>query len=198
MLSVGPKVLTMIGIISLTASCASTPPTTFYVLETQSQPVVRAAKSVKKHIIGIGPLSIPALLERKQIITHTDQNTVKIAEFHQWAAPLKDSIAQVLTQNLTALQSHNVIRAYPWSAYGPVDYRIVIDIVRFDTQPGQTANIEAQWSIINEKTQDIVTFDQLIIEHPLTDTSYQATVKALSGGLYELSHQLSRSLDQLK
>ena len=104
-----PKVLTAIGLITLLTACTSSPPTHFYVLETQSLPSAVTADSPKKNIIGIGPISLPTLLDRKQIITRSDQNTIQIAEFHQWAAPLRDNIAAVLTQNLAALQTHNVI-----------------------------------------------------------------------------------------
>lgn len=192
------KILRVIVIINLLAACTSTPPTHFYILTTQSSPAAAVADGGKKSSIGVGPISIPTLLERKQIIIRTDQNTVQIAEFHQWAAPLKDNIAEVLTQNLTALQPRRVIRAYPWSTYGSVNYRVLIDIDRFDSQPGRSVILEARWTIIDEKTHVIVTNDKSRFEHPLTETSYPATVKALSGVLYELSQELSQAFEQLK
>jgi uncharacterized lipoprotein YmbA len=197
MLPLFQKVLTTIGIIALISACTVSSPTQFYVLETQRLPGVVAADGPKKCVIGIGPISIPALLERKQIITRSDQNTVHVAEFHQWAAPLRDNIAEVLTQNLVALQTQNVIRGYPWSAYGTVNYRLIVEIDRFDTQPGHTVILEARWAIRNEKTQAIVLNNQTRIEHSLSDTSYAATVKALSRVLYEFSQQLALAIDHL-
>ena len=74
---------------SLLTACASAP-TNFYTLESQSRPpVVATAASAKKPLIGIGPLTMPALLDRKGIVTRADNNSVQIAEFDQWAAPLK-------------------------------------------------------------------------------------------------------------
>ena len=128
---------------ALLSGCLSTPPTQFYVLEPLSEPPSSSTVTEKKRQIGIGPVSIPALLERKQIVTRLPDNSVTIAEFHQWASPLKDNVVQVLTHNLATLQTGDLIRAYPWSAYGAVDYRIVIDIIRFDTRPQQTVNFEA-------------------------------------------------------
>lgn len=198
MLPFYPNVLLAAIIMTLVTACTSAPPTTFYILEAQSSAPAQVSVEAKKPVIGVGPVTIPALLERRQIITRSDLNTVNIAEFHQWAAPLRETITQVLTQNLADLQTQQVIRAYPWSAYGPVDYRVNIDIDRFDTQPGQWVNLDARWAIMDEKTHSIITNQQTHIKKPLADTSYPATVKALSGALSELSQALSLALDQLK
>ncbi len=138
------------------------------------------------------------MLERKQIVTRLPDNSVKIAEFHQWASPLKDNVAQVLTHNLAMLQTSDLIRAYPWSAYGAVDYRIIIDIIRFDTRPEQSVNLEANWAIMNEKNHTLISNGHTKIEHPLGDPSYPATVKALNKILSEFSRELSQALEKIK
>jgi uncharacterized lipoprotein YmbA len=172
------------------------PPTQFYVLEPLSQPV--SLTTDKKRQIGIGPVSLPTLLERKQIVTRLPDNSVQIAEFHQWASPLKDNVAEVLTHNLAALQADDLIRAYPWSAYGAVDYRIIIDITRFDTCPEQSVNLEANWTIMNEKNHTLLSSGHAKIEHPLKDPSYPATVRALNNILSEFSRELSMALGKIK
>ncbi|MCK9394642.1 MAG: PqiC family protein [Methylobacter sp.] len=183
---------------TLLSACLSTPPTDFYVLEPLSEPPPLSTATEKKRQIGIGPVSIPALLERKQIVTRLPDNSVKIAEFHQWASPLKDNVAQVLTHNLATLQADDLIRAYPWSAYGTVDYRIIIDIIRFDTHPEKTVNFEARWAIMNEKNHTLVSNGHSKIEHKLDAPSYPSAVKALSRVLSEFSQELSLALDKIK
>jgi len=183
---------------ALLSACLSTPPTQFYVLEPLSEPPSLSTATEKKRQIGIGPVSIPALLERKQIVTRLPDNSIKIAEFHQWASPLKDNVAQVLTHNLATLQTGDLIRAYPWSAYGAVDYRIIIDIIRFDTRPEQSVNLEANWAIMNEKNHTLLSSGRSKIEHPLDDLSYPAAVKALNKILSEFSQELSLALGKIK
>ncbi|MGZ8157412.1 MAG: PqiC family protein [Methylobacter sp.] len=182
---------------ALLSACMSTP-TQFYVLEPLSEPPPSSTATEKKRQIGIGPISIPTLLERKQIVTRLPDNSVKIAEFHQWASPLKDNVAQVLTHNLATLQAGDLIRTYPWSAYGAVDYRIIIDIIRFDTRPEQTVNFEANWAIMNEKNHTLIDNGHSKIEHQLADPSYPSAVKALSKILGEFSQELSTALDKIK
>ncbi len=184
--------------ITLLSACMPTPPTQFYVLESLSEPQPSSTTTEQKRQIGVGPVSIPTLLERKQIITRLPDNSVKVAEFHQWASPLKDNVAQVLTHNLATLQVGDLIRAYPWSAYGAVDYRIIIDIIRFDTRPEQSVNLEANWAIMNEKNHTLLSNGRTKIEHPLDDASYPATVKALNKMLSEFSQELSTALGKIK
>jgi uncharacterized lipoprotein YmbA len=183
---------------ALLSGCLSTPPTQFYVLEPLSEPPSSSTVTEKKRQIGIGPVSIPALLERKQIVTRLPDNSVTIAEFHQWASPLKDNVIQVLTHNLATLQAGDLIRAYPWSAYGAVEYRIVIDIIRFDTRPQQTVNFEASWAIMNEKTHTLLSNGRSKIEHRLDDSSYPSAVKALNKILSEFSQELSKALEKIQ
>lgn len=183
---------------ALLSACISTSPTQFYVLEPLSEPPSSSTATEKKRQIGIGPVSIPPLLERKQIVTRLPDNSVKIAEFHQWASPLKDNVTQVLTHNLAVLQTGDLIRAYPWSAYGAADYRIIIDIIRFDTRQEQTVNLEANWAIMNEKNHILISNGHTKIEHPLDDPSYPAAVKALNKVLSEFSRELSQALGKIQ
>ncbi|HEY8095019.1 MAG TPA: PqiC family protein [Methylobacter sp.] len=183
---------------TLLSACLSTQPTQFYVLEPLSEPPSSSAAAEKKRQIGVGPVSIPTLLERKQIVTRLPDNSIKVAEFNQWASPLKDNVTQVLTHNLATLQTGDLVRAYPWSAYGAVDYRIIIDIIRFDTRPEQSVNLEANWAIMDEKSHTLIRNGHTKIEHPLDDSSYPATVKALNKILSEFSRELSLALEKIK
>jgi uncharacterized protein len=181
---------------ALLSACASTP-TNFYTLESQSRPpAVTTTASAKKLLIGIGPLTLPALLDRKGIVTRAENNSVQIAEFDQWAAPLQNNVIAVLSKNVATLQPNAIVRAYPWSVYGNVDYRVIIDITRFDTQLGKSANLEASWAIMEEKNHTIISNGQTKLQQPLNDASYNSAAQGLSKLLSELSQQLSLALVQ--
>ena len=183
---------------ALLSACASTP-TNFYTLESQSRPpAVTTIASAKKLLIGIGPLTLPALLDRKGIVTRAENNSVQIAEFDQWAAPLQNNVIAVLSKNVATLQPNAIVRAYPWSVYGNVDYRVIIDITRFDTQLGKSANLEASWAIMEEKNHTIISNGQTKLQQPLNDASYNSAAQGLSKLLSELSQQLSLALVQVQ
>jgi hypothetical protein len=181
---------------SLLTGCA-TPPTQFYQLESTSPLPATSTTTAKKMLIGIGPLSLPALVDRKQIVTRSENNAIQLAEFHQWATPLQDNVMSVLSKNIAAQQSNAIVRSYPWSVYGEMDYRVIIDISRFDSQLGKSANLEASWAIMSEKNHTIISNGQTNIQQPLHDGSYESAVSALNKLLSELSEQLSKALHQV-
>ena len=188
----------LLSVSALLTACASTP-TNFYTLEAQSRPpaVTTTTTSAKKRLIGIGPLTLPALLDRKGIVTRAENNSVQIAEFDQWAAPLQNNVLTVISKNVATLQPNTIVRSYPWSVYGNVDYRVIIDISRFDTQLGKSANLEASWAIMEEKNHTIVGNGQTKLQQPLYDASYNGAAQALSKLLSEFSQQISQALVQV-
>jgi uncharacterized lipoprotein YmbA len=182
----------------LLTACAASPPTHFYVLESQSPAPVTHTNTTKKALIGIGPLTLPTLVDRKQIVTRSEHNSIQVAEFHQWAMPLKDNVLDVLSKSIAAQQPNAIVKAYPWGAYGEMDYRVIIDISRFDSQLGKSANMEASWAIMEEKTHTIISNGQANSKQPLHDVSYDSAVFALNQLLNEFSQQLSLALHQVQ
>lgn len=176
------------------SGCASTPSVQFFVLEPISQAAPARVAKLGQRTIGIGPISVPTLLEHKQIVTRLSDNTVQIAEFQQWASPLQDNLLQTVTRNLSSLQPNNIVRAYPWSIHGTVDAQIIVDIVRFDSTPGRSANLEANWTIKNEIKRSVLKSGHTVINRPLTDSTYPGAVRALSKILGEFSQELSSAL----
>ena len=185
-------VTVMFGV--LLFGCATPPSVKFYVLEPLSQSPPTNFGANRQHSIGIGPVSIPALLEHKKIVTRLSDNSVQLAEFQQWAAPLQDNLTQTLTRNLSTLQPNNIVRAYPWSVHGTVDLQIIIDIIRFDTMPGESADLEANWTIKNETSHELLKSGRSVIKHSLSASSYPGTVRALSKVLEQFSQELSLAL----
>lgn len=188
--------VTLVGI--LLSACTSPPAVRFYILESLSQTAPSHIEISRQRSIGIGPLAVPAILERKQIVTRLPGNAVQIAESRQWASPLQDNLLQALTRNLSSLQSGNIVRAYPWSVHGTVDLQVIVDIIRFDTTLGESVNLEANWTIKNEKTNGILKNGRSVINHSLSDSSYPGTVRALSKILGEFSQELSISIQKIE
>ena len=188
--------LIMLCLSALLTACASTA-THFYTLETQGRTAIVTQTGVKP-VIGIGPLSLPALLDRRGIVTRTENNSVHIAEFDQWAAPLANNVIAVLSKNVATLQPNAIVRVYPWSVYGDVDYRVIIDISRFDARLGKSVNLEASWAIMEEKNHKIVRNGQTTLEQPLSETSYSSAAQGLSKLLGDFGQQLAEVLVQIQ
>lgn len=185
----------LLSLCLLLTACGTTPPSNFYVLEALSQPPAMVSSS-NKLLIGIGPLTLPSLLERKQIVTRAN-NAIQLSEFNQWAEPLKDNILTVLTKNITAHRPNALIKAFPWAAYGEMNYRIIIDIQRFDSELGKASYLEASWAIMQEKDHQIIKSGQTQLSKPLPDASYASVVSAMNQLLSEFSQQLVLALNSI-
>ena len=73
------------------AGCAS-PRSNFYTLNSAAKPVATRADTS----VSVGPVSVPAAVDRPQIVMRLGPNRVAIDEFHRWASPLPDAIARVV------------------------------------------------------------------------------------------------------
>jgi uncharacterized lipoprotein YmbA len=127
--------------------CASTAPSRFYTLSPAS---IQTASPQAQCSVSVGPISLPALVDRRQIVLRTGPNQVFIDEFDRWASPLNGEIGRVVVENLVSLLGTMQITMYNQPAAG-VQYRAVIDILRFDSELGKAATLDALWTVSSVK-----------------------------------------------
>ena len=96
--------------------------------------------------IMVGPVSVPAAVDRPEFVVQAAPNRVDVDEFNRWAAPLNDGIAQAVAGDLVKLLGTPNVAAAPMANFDP-DYRVTIDVQRFDSVPGQAALVEAVWTV---------------------------------------------------
>src|SRR5215469_17508529 len=134
-------VLTSLAILG--AGCSSTPPARFYTLSSTSTPAVASSELS----MAVGPVTVPAVVDRPQIVVSLGPNSVWLDEFNRWAAPLQDDIARVVAENLVAmLGTPRVARASQPVSAG-FSYRAVIAVESFESVPGEAARLDAVWTV---------------------------------------------------
>ncbi len=176
--------------------CASVSPTHFYNLEanlsiTPSQRSEHLNQADKKPLIGIAQISLPSVLERKQIVTRDAQGKLNLSEQNQWATLLKQNMTEVLAKNLAMRNTEFWFKAYPWSLLGMVDYRLVIDVTRLDIVLGKTIDFSIDWTLLNEKTHTVLKHNSIDLTQPLADSDYSTAVLGLNQLLSQLSEKLN-------
>ena len=73
--------------IGLAAGCGTSPPSRFYTLG----PTAAPASSTSTLVVAVGPVTIPAVVDRPEFVVNTGPNEVKIDDFNRWASPLQDN-----------------------------------------------------------------------------------------------------------
>jgi hypothetical protein len=148
--------------------------------------------------IGIGPVVIPKILDRPQIVTRTGPNTLKVDEFHRWAGPLQAEFAKVLAENISLLLGTDQVAVYPWEAGFKPNYRIALDIRYFEGQFGGNAFLDTVWRVSSPKNQQTQAVKTSVIEEPLPAADYKALVAAQSQAIAQLSREIAQEIRRLQ
>ncbi len=130
------------------AGCGMSPSVQFYTLSSSAAPVGGdATPATAIPSIGLGPITLPDVVDRPQFVVRTGANEVVIAEEHRWAEPLKSIIPRVIAENLSHLLGVKQVWSYPQSAADKADVRVLVDVQRFDSAPGEAATIDVYWTV---------------------------------------------------
>ena len=189
--------LTALALASLLVSaCGTTPPTNFYTLHPDIPTQSGGNSDADKIIIGIGPVEVSPYLERNQIVTRTGNTRLNLTDLDHWAAPLEDTIANVLAVNLSRLLPETQPIFRPWSE-AETQYHVLIKVLQFDSDAAGNVQLKANWAIQNDHSQSLTRIRYADIDQPSIGGDYESITKNLSSALAMLSREISQELSQL-
>ena len=168
----------------------------FYTLSpvTENKAMAQSDTPASDVSIGIGPIKLADYLDQSRIVTRTGDNRLLKAEFDLWAGSLGDNLTNVLSENIGILLPTERIYIYPWRLSEPMDYQIILDVVRFDGDLGEDAWLVARWSIVGGKDKELLAVNRSSIREPVSGPDYNALVSAQSRTLAKLSHEIVKAI----
>ncbi len=130
----------------LVAACAAHPDR-FYGLTTLPQTPRAAAADFTTHVILT--VSLPGMIDRREMVINTSTDRLLVLEHERWAAPLSELVAQTLARDLEQRRADVLVadRGFDRSDLEPV--RIRIDVVQMSVREGGEATLEAHWHIVD-------------------------------------------------
>ena len=135
--------LISIALMVVLATGCSTAPSKFYSLASTATadgtPPTSAA-------VMVGPVTIPAAVDQPEFVVQVAPNRVQVDEFNRWVSPLGDSIARAVAGDLVVLLGTPDVANSQLANFVP-DYRVTIDVQRFESVQGQQATLEAVWTV---------------------------------------------------
>lgn len=167
----------------------------FYVLAPIAAPAASAPDS-RPGAIGVGPVRLPAYVDRSEIVTRRAPEEIELAEFDRWGEPLADSVPRTIGDNLAVLLPGERIAVFPWTASRSIRYQVVIDIARFDGSLGGAVVLDARWRIIGPERRDLAD-RRFTISEPSGAPTYSALVAAMSRALGAISRDIAGALTGL-
>lgn len=179
----------LLAAIGAMSGCGTSPPVRFFTLDAGVPPAVRSDGAA--YSIAVGPVTVPELVDRPQFVLRSTPNRVEIAEQARWAAPLKSEIPRVVADQLARLLDGARTGTFAERATGVPDYRVALDIQRFDTDLQEGVTIQASWSV---RPRDGAVFGgRSVISEP-AGPGYDDLVAAHSRALGAVSRDIAAAI----
>lgn len=178
-------VITFVAVVA--AGCASSP-SRFYTLNSTAK---GDGASAVNYAVVVGPVSVPAEVDRPQFTVQVAPNRVAVDEFNRWAAPLNDNIARVIADDLATLLGTPRVATGSLANFNP-DYRVTLSIQKFESVPGKSVQIEAVWAV--RKSAGSVSFSGRTVAAEPAPGDFDALVAAHSRALAKVSSDIAAAI----
>jgi hypothetical protein len=144
--------------------------------------------------VGIGPVSLPEMYDRPQIVTRPDANQVELAEYDRWSGSLGKDVTRVLMQNLISRLNDDTIVTWPWQRHEAPALQVAVRFFRFDGVPGGEVHLTGVWQLLDASEDCRLAVHRFNISRQTDGPAYADYVRALSLGLAQLSDAIAERL----
>ena len=176
----------------LLSACASVPKDHFYTLDAAPAPM-HAAKSAPRYRIAVGPVHVPEMVDRPEMVIRQGANRVKVLEEHRWAQSLKSGISHALASDLDLqLSEVRVISAEEYASRN-ADCRITVDIERFDAMPGDSVAVDAVWTMFDAGGKPLKT-GRSTAREKVNGNDYAMVAAAYSQALSAIANDIGNAI----
>jgi uncharacterized lipoprotein YmbA len=153
------------------------------------------ASSATTLVIGLGPVQLPAYLDRQEFVIRTSPNAFDLSDRYRWAEPLADNFRAVLGSDIRSQLGGNVI-GYPWYAGTKLDYIVRVQVEQFDSDTDGTAALTARWQLRAAKPNQELISRESQFTHKATSSGGDAAAAALSADIADLGQQIASAVEQ--
>jgi uncharacterized protein len=200
----------MVGLISvvvLVVGCSSPKPT-FYSFN--SAPIPQVTSAANSTRIMVGPVTLPAMVDRPQLVLQNANNTVQVYEYHRWANTLKGDVGDVIASNVAQVLAISNVWNFAQSTQTNFDYQIFVDVQNIDTKLGGSVEVDVLWTIksapITKPSSKISTLStssgalakpimgRSLVQEQVTGSGFEAVVAAQSRAFAKVGKEIARSI----
>ena len=178
------------------AGCAGSSPTNLYTLSAVGAPATQLPQSAPA-VVAVGPVTLPDYIDRPQIVTRKSAYQIELASYDQWAAPLYDMLPRALVEDVALRLPSDRVVAFP-QVDPSVDYRITVDVSRFDVDATGAATLAARWQLYARSTAQALLVADETLQRRIEGQGYDAYAAALSGVLADLGDRIAREVNSAR
>jgi hypothetical protein len=183
------QVIAIAVVAAALAGCA-TAPSRFYTLD--STATADATAPTARYAVMVGPVFVPAAVDRPEFVVQVTPNRVEIDEFNRWAAPLGDAVARAIAGDLAVLLGTSDVAVAPLANFRPA-YRVSINVQRFESAPGKSVLIDAAWTV-HGTTDGDVRSGRTVSSEAVQGPGFDALAAAHSRALVAVSADIAAAI----
>jgi len=143
--------------------------------------------------VVVGPVTLPELVDRPQLVVRVAPNRVAILEAERWAEPLRSQIPRVIALDLGRLLGSSRVASYLQHAGTEAGSRVLLDIERFEASPGEAVSVEAVWSL-RRAAGGVPLSGRSRVREAVSAEGYDALVAAYGRALLAVSADLAQAI----
>jgi len=144
--------------------------------------------------IGVGPVTLPAYLDRPNLVLQEADNQLTVAESHRWAGDLGDDVTRTMAANLGRQLKTGNVRSYPWDSDLGLRYQVSLEVRQFHGNAEGDAVLEVTWRVYSIPDHGLVATRSWSGTEPLATDGFNALVAAQSKLLARLAVEIAGSL----
>lgn len=179
-----------LGAVAMLAACAGQRDR-FYELTTLPENAQAPTSAFTTHVILT--ISLPPVIDRREMVIATSADELLVLEHERWAAPLPELVAQTLARDIEQRRPGVLVADRGFDQPGLVPVRIRVDIVRMSVREGGQATLEAHWRVVDARRNS----DEIGVEtfeSPVAGGDYATVARAFSNDLSSLADRLATKL----
>ena len=181
------------------AGCGTSKPSQLYLLRSlrESEAGVSTTADKLGPTVLVGPVTLPAYLNRAQVVTLAGDREVVLDEVTRWAEPLQENFSRVLVENLSLLLNTPEVYAFDRRGSTPVDFQIIIDVTRFDTVAQGDAYLTAFWRVVGKSSKAPIIKRKSVFHAAASSAGITQILDAQNQTLTEFSRELAAAIQSL-
>jgi uncharacterized lipoprotein YmbA len=150
--------------------CGS-PPTQVFDLSSATESIPPATAPLGSPLVYVDKPTVAAYFDRTQMVTRTGAHRVSLHEFEIWSDPPSDLIARALVDDLAHRFGKDRVMITPVARYARPDWRVVLDVTRFDVEETGQAVLDVRWTLLREPDDRLAVMHRNRIETPVGDVA---------------------------
>lgn len=159
-------------------------------------------------VLGLGPVELPAYLDRPEIVTRAGPHEVALGEADRWAEPLQPMFQRLLAERLRATTGSREVIILPARGESDPRHAVAVLVDRFDADESGRVVLDASWRYYQTADGRNLRSSHEIIELPPGPASppapddaygepgrdYAAIVATMARAVDELAHRIAAGI----